>query len=102
MSNSFSFNQVILKKVLDYDSVIKLNLQDRKVISKPDGTLSSVFVCSRQITVNDADLIKFVRENISSNDEYVVNVNGYSTTTFSKKTDKWYDNMVATEIVLAE
>jgi hypothetical protein len=102
MSNSFSFNQVILKKVLDYDSVIKINLQDRKVISKPDGTLSSVFVCSRQVTVADSDLIKFIRENMASNEEFIVNVNGYATTTFSKKTDKWYDNLVATEIALVE
>lgn len=102
MSNSFSFNQVILKKVLDYDSVIKLNLQDRKVISEPDGSYRSVFVCSRQVTVNDADLIKFVRENMASNDEFIVDVNGYSTTTFSKKTNKWYDNMVATDIALAQ
>jgi len=47
------------------------------------------------------DLIKFIRENVTSNDEFVVNVNGYLTTTFSKKTDKWYENMVATEISLA-
>jgi hypothetical protein len=102
MSNSFSFNQVILKKVLDYDSVIKVNLEDRRAVSQPDGSYRSVFVCSRQITVNDTDLMKFIRENVSANDEFVVNVNGYATTTFSKKTNKWYENLVATEFTLAE
>jgi hypothetical protein len=101
MSNSFSFNSVILKKVFDYDSVIKVNLEDRRAVSQPDGSFRSAFVCSRQVTVNDPDLIKFIRENVTSNDEFVVNVNGYLTTTFSKKTDKWYENMVATEISLA-
>lgn len=101
MSNSFSFNSVILKKVFDYDSVIKVNLEDRRAVSQPDGSFRSAFVCSRQVTVNEPELMKFIRENVTSNDEFVVNVNGYLTTTFSKKTDKWYENMVATEITLA-
>jgi beta-glucanase (GH16 family) len=101
MSNSFSFNSVILKKVFDYDSVIKINLEDRRAVSQPDGSFRSAFVCSRQVTVTDADLVKFIRENLTSNDEFLVNVNGYLTTTFSNKKEKWYENMVATEITLA-
>ncbi len=38
MSNSFSFNSVILKKVFDYDSVIKVNLEDRRAVAQPDGS----------------------------------------------------------------
>jgi len=45
--------------------------------------------------------MKFIRENVTDNDEFVVNVNGYHTTTFSKKTDKWYENLVATDISIA-
>ena len=101
MSNSFSFNQVILKKVFDYDSVIKVNLEDRRAVAQPDGSFRSTFVCSRQVTVNEPDLMKFIRENVNTNDEFIVNFNGYATTTFSKKTNKWYENMVATELTLA-
>lgn len=97
--NSFKFESARVKKVFDNKGGITLAITDSKAVSEPDGSFKSVFVCSRLVGTADADLLKFIRDNIVENT--VVNVSGYMATRPGKKQGEWFDNLVVTELTLA-
>jgi len=102
MSNTFTFNGSILKAVKDYTNVIKASVVDRRLEYLPSGEMSSKFTASRQVTITDPTIQAWVRENLinSSETEFAVNIEGYMTSSFSEKNDKWYENQVVTKLTL--
>jgi len=92
--NTFTFNEVLVNKVLPTKNKKGINLS---VLDRVDGK----FVCSRLVNTNDQRLMKFITDNITSDGEFVVNITGKMTSTFSEQKNRWYDNLVATEISLA-
>jgi hypothetical protein len=102
MSNTFTFNGSILKAVKDYNNVIKASVVDRRLEYTPNGDMASKFTASRQVTITDPAIQKWVRENLinSTESEFAVNVEGYMTSSFSEKNDKWYENNVVTKLSL--
>lgn len=98
--NTFTYTESILKGVRDYQTVIKGTVVDRKTEVLPDGTAKSKFVSSRQVTFTDPILVEFVRQNFNATSEYLVNIIGYETSTFSEKNQKWYDNKIVTTVEL--
>lgn len=98
--NTFTYNESILKGVRDYQTVIKGTVVDRRNEAQPDGSIKSKFVSSRQVTFTDPILVEFVRQNFNATSEYVVNIVGYETSTFSEKNQKWYDNKIVTTVEL--
>ncbi len=100
MSNTFEFNGSIVKSVRDYNNVIKATVVDRRFEMSPDGTPNSRFVASRQITITNPELLAWVRENLTADGEFAVNMKGHLTSTYSEKNKKWYDNQIVTSIEL--
>ena len=102
MSNTFTFNGSIVKAVKDYNNVIKATVVDRRLEYTPDGSMASKFTASRQITIQDPALQAWIRENLinSTETEFICNIEGYLTSTYSDKKEQWYDNQVATKISL--
>jgi hypothetical protein len=98
--NTFTYTESILKGVRDYQSVIKGTVVDRREDVQPDGSTKSKFVSARQVTFTDPVLVEFVRQNFNATSEYKVTINGYETSTFSEKNQKWYDNKIVTDIAL--
>ena len=98
--NTFTYTESILKGVRDYQSVIKGTVVDRREDVQPDGSTKSKFVSARQVTFTDPILVEFVRQNFNATSEYKVTINGYETSTFSEKNQKWYDNKIVTNIAL--
>ena len=102
MSNTFTFSGSIVKAVKDYNNFIKATVVDRRLEYTPNGDMASKFTASRQITITDPAIQAWVRENLinSSESEFAVNIEGYMTSTFSEKNDKWYENQVVTKLSL--
>ena len=98
--NSFTFNNALLKSVKDYGNVIKGIVQSRQTEYTPDGQMRSRFIASRQVTITDPGLVTLIRPLLADNDEFVVNLSGYLTTTVreSKGETKWYDNQIVTSL----
>jgi hypothetical protein len=97
--NSFSFEGARVKKVFDNKGGITLAISDTKAVSQPDGSFKSVFVCSRLVGTADAELLAFIRDNVSP--DSVVNVSGFMSTRAGKKPGEWFDNLVLTSLALA-
>lgn len=98
--NTFTYTESILKGVRDYQTIIKGTVVDRKTEVLPDGTTKSKFVSSRQVTFTDPILVEFVRQNFNATTDYLVNIVGYETSTYSEKNEKWYDNKIVTAVEL--
>ena len=98
--NSFTFNNALLKSVKDYGNVIKGIVQSRQTEYTPDGQMRSRFIASRQVTIADPGLVTLIRPLLADNDEFVVNLSGYLTTTVreNKGETKWYDNQIVTSL----
>ncbi len=98
--NTFTYTESILKGDRDYQTVIKGTVVDRRDDVQPDGSTKSKFVSARQVTFTDPVLVEFVRQNFNATSEFKVTINGYETSTYSEKNEKWYDNKIVTDIVL--
>ena len=98
--NTFTYTESILKGVRDYQTIIKGTVVDRKTEVLPDGTTKSKFVSSRQVTFTDPLLVEFARQNFNATSDYLVNIVGYETSTYSEKNEKWYDNKIVTAVEL--
>ena len=98
--NQFLFKNAQLKSVKDYGNIIKGIVQSRQTYQTPDGQLKSKFVASRQVTIADESLITFLRPLLASQDEFIVDISGYMTTTVREREGKstWYDNQMVTEL----
>ena len=104
--NTFTYSNTptsesILKGVRDYKTIIKGTVVHRSTEVLPDGKTKTKFVASRQVTITDPVLVEFARQNFNTTDSYAVNITGYETSTYSEKSEKWYDNKIVTEIALA-
>lgn len=104
--NTFTFAGSVMSNIKESKNgnMITAKVTDRRAVTQPDGTVKSLFTCSRFVTIFDETIIKFVKDNLvnSSETEFVVNVSGYLSSTVSPKDKKWYDNQVVTELTLAE
>lgn len=100
--NSFTFNNALLKSVKDYGNVVKGIVQSRQTEYTPDGNVRSRFIASRQVTITEPAIIAQIRPLLADNDEFVVNLSGYLTTTVreNKGETKWYDNQIVTSLEL--
>lgn len=98
--NQFLFKNAQLKSVKDYGNLIKGIVQSRQTYQTPDGQLKSKFVASRQVTIADESLITFLRPLLATQDEFIVDISGYMTTTVREREGKstWYDNQMVTEL----
>ena len=98
--NQFLFKNAQLKSVKDYGNIIKGIVQSRQTYQTPDGQLKSKFVASRQVTIADESLITFLRPLLATQDEFIVDISGYMTTTVREREGKstWYDNQMVTEL----
>lgn len=98
--NQFLFKNAQLKSVKDYGNIIKGIVQSRQTYQTPDGQLKSKFVASRQVTIMDESIITFLRPLLASQDEFIVDISGYMTTTVREREGKstWYDNQMVTEL----
>lgn len=104
--NKFSFEGSVMSNIKESrnGNFITAKVTDRRAVTQPDGTVKSLFTCSRFITIFDETIIKFVKDNLinSSETEFIVNASGYLSSTVSAKDNKWYDNQVVTELTIAE
>lgn len=104
--NTFAFNGSVMSNIKESKNgnLVTAKVTDRRVVTQPDGTVKSLFTCSRFVTIFDPTIIKFVKDNLiaSNEDEFMVNVSGYLSSSLSQKDKKWYDNQVVTELSLAE
>jgi hypothetical protein len=100
--NSFEFNGSLLKNIKDRNTFITAQIQDRRPVVQPDGTVKALFTCSRNVTIYDPSVVAFVKSHLinSTESEFMVNARGYLSSTI--KNDKWYDNQIITELSLAE
>lgn len=98
--NSFTFNNALLKSVKDYGNVIKGIVQSRQTEYLPDGSVRSRFIASRQVTIQDPSIIAQIKPFLADNDEFIVNLSGYLTTTVRENAGqtKWYDNQIVTNL----
>ena len=99
--NKFSFENVRVNKVWDNKNRFNLGILDSRAVAQPDGSYQSVFVASRIVTTANPDHLEFIRKNIVEFPNTVVNIQGYMETKAGKKPGTWYDNLVVTEIALA-
>lgn len=106
MSNKFMFEDVVMSniKVSTNGNLVTAKVTDRRPVTQPDGTVKSLFTCSRFVTIFDETIIKFVKNNLINNSEseFVVNISGFLSSTVSPKDKKWYDNQVVTELSIVE
>lgn len=104
--NNFTFTDVVMSNIKQSKNgnMITAKVTDRRPVTQPDGTVKSLFTCSRFVTIFDETIIKFVKDNLvnSSETEFVVNVTGYLSSTVSPKDKQWYDNQIVTELELSE
>lgn len=101
--NTFRFTDVLIKNIKDRGNLVTATVVDRQSYHTPNGELKSRFVCARQITVSDPDIVAFIRKNLLEESEgYYVNLAGYMASNFSQKNNAWYDNQVVTELEVVQ
>lgn len=101
--NTFTFNGSLMKNIKDRNTFITATVVDRRPVTQADGTVRSLLNCTRNITIFDETVVKFIKENLISTGEteFMINASGYLSSSFNKKSEQWYDNQVVTELSLA-
>jgi len=100
---TFTANQALLKSVRHYANVSKGSLIIRNLETGDDGQLRARFVASRQVTFITPEMLAFAKANLAPDQEYLVNITGYETSTPDKKIkDKWYENKIVSSIKIVE
>lgn len=102
----FSAEKILLNNVRVYENenskVVKANIKATRIGYNDSGTPYSAFVGSRQVTFitkdGDNTMLEFALKNLAPDNEYIVNISGYETSTPDKKVKgKWYDNHIVQE-----
>lgn len=105
--NTFTFENAKLSLIElkgTEKKLISARVEDRHTVTDPDGTVRSLFTCSRFISIFNEDLVQYVIDNMinTNQQEFQVNLSGYLSTTKSKTNNKFYDNQVVTELELID